>query len=241
VAAVERALEKDPGKRFPTMSAFVEELESIRDQLRSRRGDEQATQIIRTPVAEDQTVIKRPEPEPGPRRRSLWPLLVVVLAGLALGVIGVGTFLFGHVVNGGDSGGSGPIQLRAVGIYDPPPGDGTEHDELIGNATDGDPTTYWETESYENLHARKPGIGIVFDAGRKVSPKAIVVRGEGTDLKARIQTGSSRDGATHIASQTLPINGRTTFEIKRNVPARYFMLWITQVIGRGLIYEVKAR
>jgi serine/threonine-protein kinase len=35
VAAVEKALEKDPGKRFPTMTAFVEELEACREQLAS--------------------------------------------------------------------------------------------------------------------------------------------------------------------------------------------------------------
>jgi serine/threonine protein kinase len=238
VAAVERALEKNPAKRFPTMAAFVEQLESIRDQLRSG-GDDQATQIIRTPRAEDQTVIQRPEP--ARRRRSLWPLVAVIVAGLALGAIGAGLFLFGDVTSGGKSADGGPIHLRAVAIYDPPPGDGSEHDDLIGNATDGDPTTYWETEEYSDLHALKPGVGIVFDAGRSVSPEEFVVNASGTGLRARIETGSSPTTATHIASQTLPVDGRTKFEIKQNVPARYFMLWITQVIGRALVYEVKAR
>jgi eukaryotic-like serine/threonine-protein kinase len=241
VAAVERALEKAPRKRFPSMEAFVEELEAIREQLLSA-GDEGATQIIRTPIAEDETVIRRPEPQPERRRRSFWPVLIVVLAGLAVGAIGAGMLLFGHVGTGGDSGGSGgPIHLKAVGIYDPPPGDGTEHNELIGNATDGDPTTYWETEDYSNLHALKPGVGIVFDAGRKVSPKEIVVKASGTELQGRIETGSTRTSATHIASHTLSMDGTTRFEILQNVPARYFMLWITQVVGRALVYEVKAR
>ena len=239
VAAVEKALEKDPGKRFPTMTAFVEELEACREQLASG-GDDSATQIIRGPIlADDQTVIQRPEPQHP--RRAMWPL-ALILAGLAFGAITAGLFLFGDVTGSGkNDGGSGPIHLRAVGIYDPPPGDGTEHNGMIGNATDGNFSTYWETEEYADLHALKTGVGIVFDAGRSVSPKEIVVTASGTELRARIETGSSPTTATHIASQTLPIDSRRTFEIKQNVPARYFMLWITQVIGRALVYEVKAR
>ncbi len=237
VAAVERALEKDPAKRFPTMSEFTDELEACREQLTSG-GEDQATQIIRGPVVtEDQTVVRRPEPEP--RRRSMWPL-VLILTGLALGAIAAGLFLFGDVTSSGKDTGGGPIKLRAVAAYDPY-GDGTEHDDMIGNATDGNPTTYWETEEYGDLHALKPGVGIVFDAGRSVSPKEIIVRASGTGLRARIQTGSSATTATHFASQTLTIDGRATFEIVRGVPARYYMLWITQVIGRALVYEVKAR
>ena len=163
VAAVERALEKDPAKRFPTMSEFMDELEACREQL-ATGGDDQATQIIRGPVVtEDQTVIRRPEPEP--RRRSMWPL-VLILTGLALGAIAAGLFLFGDVTSSGTGG--GPIKLRAVATYDPY-GDATEHDDMIGNATDGNPTTYWETEEYADLHALKQGVGIVFDAGRSVS------------------------------------------------------------------------
>jgi len=238
VAAVERALEKDPAKRFPTMSDFIDELEACREQL-TTGGEDHATQIIRGPVVtEDQTVIRRPEPVP--RRRSRWSL-VLVLTGLALGAIAAGLFLFGDVTSSGKDTGGGPIKLRAVAIYDPPPGDGSEHEDMIGNATDGDPTTFWETEEYADLHALKEGVGIVFDAGRSVSPKEIVVRASGTGLRARIQTGSSPTTATQFASQTLNIDGRATFKIVRGVPARYYMLWITQVIGRALVYEVKAR
>ena len=236
VAAVERALEKDPAKRFPTMAAFAEELELCRELL--PRGEEQdATAIIRGPITEDRTVVRKPEPA----RRSQWPLIVVILGGLALGAILAGMLFFDDIANIGNTTPGGPIKLRAIAIYDPPPGDGSEHDDEIRNATDGHPTTYWQTESYENLNALKQGVGIVFAARRTTSPKEIVVRASGTDMKARIQTGSSRTDVTHIASQTLPINGTTTFRLVQNVPARYFMLWITQVVGRALVYEVKAR
>jgi eukaryotic-like serine/threonine-protein kinase len=237
VAAVERALEKNPAQRFPSMTAFVDELEVCREQLRGG-GDEQATQIIRGPAAaEGVTMIRRPEPQK--RRLYAWPF-VLILTGLALGAIAAGIFFFGDVTNTGTSDSGGPIRLRAVATYDPY-GDQTEHDDMVENAVDGDRTTYWQTESYFNLHALKPGVGIVFDAGRRVSPEEVVVRASGTELTARIQTGSSPTAVTHIASQTRPVDGTTTFDIVQGVPARYFMFWITHVIGRALVYEVKAR
>ena len=166
VAAVEKALEKDPGKRFPTMTAFVEELEACREQLASG-GDDSATQIIRGPVTtEDQTVIRQPEPQR--RGRSVWPF-VLILAGWPSARSPQGSSC--SETSDQRDAGSGPIKLRAVAIYDPPPGDGSEHDDMIGNATDGDPSTYWETEEYADLHARKPGVGIVFDAGRRSLPR----------------------------------------------------------------------
>jgi eukaryotic-like serine/threonine-protein kinase len=233
VSAVERALEKDPDRRFSSMSAFVSELEACREEL-GRGGEQDATAIIRGPVVKERLT------PPARRKRSAWPL-VLILAGVALGAIAAGLFLFGNVTGSGkNGGGSGPVELMAVAAYDPYAGDG-EHNDTVKNATDGNPSTYWETESYQNLHALKPGVGIVFVAGRSVSPNEIVVNATGTDLSARIQTGSSPTTATHIASQTLPVSGRTTFKIVQGVPARYFTLWITQVIGSAHVYEVKAR
>ena len=58
------------------------------------------------------------QPEPQRRGRSIWPF-VLILAGLAFGAVVAGLFLFGNVTNS-DDGGSGPIHLRAVAIYDPP-------------------------------------------------------------------------------------------------------------------------
>jgi hypothetical protein len=232
VSAVERALAKDPSRRFPSMSAFVDELEACLELL-GRGGEQEATAIIRGPVSRERPPVKQR------RRRSAWPL-VLLLTILALGAIAAGIFLFGNVT--GDSGNTdsgGPIKLRARAAYDPY-GDGTEHDDEVRNATDGDRSTAWETESYLDLHALKPGVGIVFDAGRPVSPKEITVRAQGEGMKARIQTGSSPSSVNRLASATLVVDGATTFRVVKGVPARYFALWITNLVGTALVYEVKA-
>ena len=48
-----------------------------------------------------------------------------------------------------------------------PNGDGTEHPESVGAATDRDVATFWPTESYRSFD--KTGVGIVLDAGSRVA------------------------------------------------------------------------
>jgi hypothetical protein len=236
--AVDRALAKDPARRFATMDAFVAELEACLAQL-GDEGERAPTLIVRAPLD------REAPPRRERARRSWWPL-VLLLAGLGIAAIAAGVFLIGY--SGGSKGHSGgggttppqAVHLHAVSAYDPY-GDGTENDALVGNAADGNPSTSWHTEDYyDGLAAVKPGVGLVLDAGKGVSPAALAVTGSGDGLKARIETGSSPDGPFHLASRTGPVSGTTTFKLSRGVPARYFVVWITDVRGTAQIDEVRA-
>jgi hypothetical protein len=236
--AVDRALAKDPAGRFPAMDAFVAELETCLAQL-GDEGERAPTLIVRAPID------REAPPRREPARRSWWPL-VLVLAGLGIAAIVAGVYLIGNFGGSkGHAGGGGTtppqaVHLHAVASYDPQ-GDGTENDALIADATDGNPSTSWHTaDYYDGLAAIKPGVGLVLDAGRAVSPAAIAVTGSGDGLKARIETGGSAQGPFRIASKTGPVSGTTTFDIKQGVPARYFLVWITDVHGVAQISEVKA-
>jgi serine/threonine protein kinase len=57
------------------------------------------------------------------------------------------------------------ISLVAATAFDPPPGSGSEHDELTLNAIDGNPTTAWNTESYANrsFGGLKDGVGLIVE------------------------------------------------------------------------------
>ena len=101
---------------------------------------------------------------------------------------------------------------------------------MIGNATDGNPSTYWETEEYANLQRASRASGIVLDAGRAVLPKAIVVNASGSELTRANPDGLAprRRPPTSLRRRST-VDGRTSFKILRGVPARYFMLWITQL------------
>ena len=63
-----------------------------------------------------------------------------------------------------------------------------EHDAEAPNATDGNPTTYWETEHYRD-GLRKPGVGVVLDAGRAVAAKRIAVTSDTPGFTATILAG----------------------------------------------------
>src|SRR5215217_8137958 len=159
---------------------FVAELEACLALL-GEEGENQPTMIVRPP----------PAPGPRPRRgagddgdttasrrlqqvrpRRWWPVVVVFL-GLA-GAIAIAGWLALR-----DSTGvfekahprSRPVALNAAASYDPF-GDGSERSDIIGYATYRDLRTAWSTETYYSRQLytkngeRKPGVGIVVDAGR---------------------------------------------------------------------------
>ncbi len=236
VAAVERALEKDPAARFGSMDEFADELQTCLDQL-GEEGEHEPTMIVRSPV------VRESAPTCRRARRSVWPL-VVLLAGLAIAAIVAGVFLVRGSSSGGKKhgGATPPAHVSAVATFDPY-GDQQEHDELIAKATDGNRSTYWETESYNdvNFGGLKPGVGLVLDPG-KSRPKSITIQSESPGFQAQIKAGASRTGPFHPVSASMTVGSTTTFELKTTPPSRYFSVWITQLPSgdMALINEVKA-
>src|SRR5437588_1092972 len=72
-AAVDRALEKDPAQRFPSMDAFAAELEACLASLEHPGDDEDATRIVRRPV-----------PQQARHGVSRWAIAAAVLGPAAL-------------------------------------------------------------------------------------------------------------------------------------------------------------
>src|SRR3954453_23405524 len=133
-AAIDRALEKDPAQRFPTMDAFAAELEACLAELdRGEEGD--ATMVI--PAA------KRLGPPKRRKTGSRLPIFIGSLGALAIAAVVVGLLTIGGKEKAMPGGAQMPI--AGVGAFDPF-GDGTEHDAAAINATDGDVSTYWSTE-----------------------------------------------------------------------------------------------
>src|SRR5262245_17247701 len=131
--AIDCALEKDPAQRFPSMAAFAAELEGA------------LVELDRRPDAENTLVVPPPRPAKKRKRVSRWPILIAAIAVLAIAAIAVGFLtLGGNNAGGGAAARAIPVQGRTT--YDPPPGDGHEHNERVALATDGNLSTYWPTE-----------------------------------------------------------------------------------------------
>jgi len=237
-AAVDRALAKDPAARFQTMAAFEQELEACLAQVRSGH-DEGATGVL--PVVKPRRTTRVAQPR---RRRNF---VVALLAVLAVAVVGVVVFLLlddnGPSSAGGGGGSSAVVGVKAVSAYDPE-GDGQENDSEVPLATDGNPSTAWETEHYATaaFGNLKSGLGLVLDAGASVKLKSLTVTSDSPGYTALIKTGPSPTGPFADDSSSQAAGGSTTFELD-GATARYYLLWITN-LGPGnkvSINEVTAK
>jgi serine/threonine protein kinase len=232
--AIERAMAKRPEDRFQSMDELVSELQSCLADLDP--SSEEATMISRRPV--------RPaKPARPPRRRRriglLWPILAV------FAILGIAALAAWGALALRDNGGGStaapntPIRLSGLGAFDPPPGDGAEHDDEAPNATDGDQGTYWTTETYNDFSNSKPGVGLVLDAGKEVEPTSITVTTDTPGFTAQIRDGSSPQGPFEPVSSSQTVEGETTFDLE-DAKARYFVVWITDLDSRAHVNEVKA-
>jgi len=239
-AAVDRALAKRPGDRFPTMDAFAAELEAVLADLVRGDPDSAATMIVPGRVVRE----SRPRPARGGRRNP-WPLALAFVGAVLLVAAIAGILLTrNHSSDKGAGppagGGGAAVALKAIAAYDPF-GDGSEHQERVQYATDNNPSTYWETQHY--LSFTKPGVGIVLDAGRTAKLSQLGVSTATPGFQAQVKVSDSPNSgfqpdsawqAIGSSSATIPLQGKS---------GRYYLLWIKLPSSGGVAYvnEVKAR
>jgi Protein kinase domain len=221
--ALQRAMAKDPDDRFQSMGDFVSELGSCLAAL----GDLDAE---RTVISAPRVA---PRVRPKRRRRRFRSSLVILLVLLA--AVGVGAAVYFAVrdtgSNGGANGGGASVHLVATNAYDPE-GDGQEHDEEVPNATDGNPSTFWETEDYRGsltFGNLKDGVGIVVDAGQAVRLQSLTVVSDTPGYVARIEAGASSNGPFDPVSSSQTVGSRTAFSLSVDPARRYYLVWITRL------------
>jgi serine/threonine-protein kinase len=232
-AAVERALAKEPAQRFGSMEAFAAELRGCLDEPPAAL-DAQPTLIV---------------PRAGRRaRRSRRLPAILVLLGLLAALAAGGVYLFdgssGGSGAGPGGGGSGSVTLHGITAYDPPPGDGHEHNAQAGLATDGKLSTFWDTETYLTpaFGGLKDGVGLVLDAGESAALRAVTVSTDTPGFTAVIRAGDAPDGPFTDDSRSQTVGAETTFALDGRT-ARYYVLWITNLgtVDSVHVNEVTAR
>ncbi len=232
VAAVERALEKDPARRFGSMDEFKWELRQGLGEL----GPVDAEQTFIQPSP----VLRESRPHRVRTKWRLWPLYVVIAAAAAAIVAGILALGSSKGTTSDAPAATGAVvPLIGVGAYDPVGGDG-EHDAEAPQAADGNPATFWNTEHYNTFS--KSGVGVVFDAGRNVTLSSVTVTSETPGFTASITSGGSRSGPFVTDSISQTVDGTTTFALHGET-ARYYVVWITSLgSNRSVdINEVRAR
>jgi serine/threonine-protein kinase len=229
-AIVARAMAKQPRDRFPTMEAMTAALEAALGETRSaqRAEGDGATEVLEPPAS-------TPPARPRRERTSGWPRPAVVAVLLVAGLALVAGLLAAQM--GRDEGAD--VRLVAVADYDPE-GDGAEHPEAVSAAVDGDETTYWTTETYEDF--AKSGVGIVLDARQEVELGEVALVSDEPGFTAVIQAGARPEGPFEDVSEEQEVGEETTFELDTGGKAyRYYVVWITGLAGRAHVNEVTAR
>jgi len=239
-AAVQRALAKDPARRFPSMNAFAKELSVC---LAEAEGES-----VPPPPPEDDlamTVVTPPVRAPAParprqRRRArsrrhpfVYVLLALVAAGAAFAAVVLLSGTAQHSVLGGGGGGSSgsPVHLRGVGNAYANPGHPDSHADTARYATDGSASTWWMKQTYgdQSFGGLLPGgIGLVLDAGRSVKLARIAVTTTTPGFTAEIRVGDSPTGSFTRDSSSQTVTGTTTFTLNGKT-AQYYAVWITQL------------
>ena len=148
------------------------------------------------PAAETRVL---PGSRPQPRR---WLTILVILVALALigGTVRLLTRGSGSASTGTQ--GSQVLAIKGIDDFDPTTdgGNGEENPAQVKLATDGSPTTAWQTVTYLNdpaLGKLKPGVGIVLDLGsvQHVGTVKVTLQGEPTAVELRVPAAASPDSA----------------------------------------------
>jgi serine/threonine-protein kinase len=237
-AAVDRALEKDPARRFGSMDQFAWELRQCLADLDA--PEEERTFIAPSPV------LKESRPRRGRARRSrrgpaLLLVALVAAAAIVAGIVGLGGSK-GKQTKGSTSGASTGLALALHGVgADDPFGSGGEHDSAAPLATDHNTSTFWDTEHY-NGGLGKPGVGLVLGSGTSTAAKQLVVQTDTPGYTAQIRVGSAPHGPFTADSRSQTVSARTVFALdgKRG---GYYEIWITNLGSSSSVHvnEVTAR
>ena len=241
-----RAMAKAPEGRYQSAAELQTALLSV-----DVAADE-ATAVVASPAPPqalaDSDIPRRGTPPtvvPG-ERRWMVPAVAIVAVALTLGVVGVlfarsGT---GHkLLDGGTTAGGQPaskgkaIPTPTPLAFDPPPGDGSEHDEELPALVDGDPGTVWTTEQYSSnrFGGLKPGVGVVLqlDGPHKLKDLRVTSPTAGWAAEALVADGprpTRQAWGVPAAAKTVNA-GTTTFDLGGRTGGAV-LLWITD-LGQG--------
>ena len=129
---------------------------------------------------------------------------------------------------------SRPLDVETVADFDPHGEGQSEHPEEAGLAVDGDRSTAWTTETYDDaLELLKPGVGLVFDLGRRRAVERVKVISPQPGYAFEVKTAGSlpgdETGFTDVGAQNRAPAAATIDTA--GARGRYWLVWITKLPG----------
>ena len=228
-----RALARDVDDRYATAADMRTALLSVPFEADEDDDDITTAMFVRdVPAAPYDT---------GGRRQWAVPVALAVVVAVVLGTV---AYLFWQSQTGKTLlSGSSQSKATAPGApiapvahaFDPPPGDGHEHDSDLSKLTDRDPNTVWTTEHYDTgLAGIKQGVGftLLLNSSQKLERLQIVSPTRGWSANVYVAASPKSQLAqwgSPVASHV--VNGATTFDLHGRAGSAV-LVWITD-LGRN--------
>jgi eukaryotic-like serine/threonine-protein kinase len=240
-AVVERATAKEPKKRYMDMASCLADLEAALEVEVARAGGShgEATTVLDTVPKKQRRILTT-------RRVSAAGVFLVLAATAAALLI---TALTGKKESPGPSPAptGAPVEISGTESFDPSPGDGTEHDDELKLAVDGNPVTGWSTETYDAPTTQdsvgKPGVGLIVDTAQPVAARTMRIRSEVGGWDTQIYASASGPPTT-LQGWGKPIGGASDMDTDQEIEltprtAKYYLIWITKLASTSSGYNVQ--
>jgi hypothetical protein len=132
-----------------------------------------------------------------------------------------------------------------------PQGDDSENNDLAARAIDGDTSTAWRSERYDNAQfgGIKKGVGLAVDLGDPVRVAAVTLTAPGSGGLVELRSADSPDydGSSRIARGRIDGSGHVALNPGKAVTTRYLIVWFTRAPqqsngeNRVLVDEIDVR
>jgi eukaryotic-like serine/threonine-protein kinase len=239
---VERATSKDPDKRYQDVGEMIDDLSTALEVEAARAGSStgEATSILDA----------LPPPKRKLSSRARWSWLAIAL----LVLIGAGVLVAVQLTGNGELPGAGggalkdkgkPVAIESATDYDPE-GDGEEGRDTVELAVDGNLSTAWSSEHYEDAEfagtksGPEPiGVGLYVTTKSPASPDVMIVHTPKPGWSAQIYA-SSGEAPAEISEWGKPVaevEGASKLEeVELDLAGnKYdnFLLWFTKAAPDG--------
>jgi serine/threonine-protein kinase len=231
-AVVDKAMAKDPSRRYASAAELASALRGI------DLGDDAVPSVVRDPTPPSGVAPTFRQTE----RTWLVPAAIIVAIAAALVVVAVilsrsdvgPSILRGG--NGDTPAPAAPVAISAARSFDPEGRPPVENEESIGAVSDGDPATTWRTDQYNTREfgSLTEGLGVVVELSAATDVRRVRVSSPTSGWNARLYVADGAGAALadwgQPAAEQSDIDGTATFELPGDGRrGRALLVWITRL------------